>query len=55
MQDTQVVGFVLCLKYFFLIWIWGKKTLPPHKRGTLSKNVAAKGLKEQVSFSNATP
>lgn len=40
--------------FFFLIWIWEKNMLP-QKRGTLSKNLATKCLKKQVSFNNATP
>ena len=50
-QGTPVMAFVLCITYFFN---YGKKVLP-HKRGTLNKNLAVKGLKEQAFFSNATP
>ena len=53
-QDTPVMGFVACHKYFFYLNTKKKKVLP-HKRGTLSKILAGKGLKEQAFFNNATP
>ena len=44
-QDTLVMDFVLCHTTFLFEWVAGGGVLP-HQRGTLSKYLTAKCLKE---------
>lgn len=45
LQDTSVMGFLLC-HTTFLFEYGRRRGVLPHQRGTLSKNLIAKCLKE---------